>query len=128
MMIKLRVQLFFLLACLVLIPYAASAQDTQSIRVQFLYGSKPLKKYKSSERKWFGGMAGGHTGIQIDSNSFLSFEGTGRFHPINHRRTKHSSYKILNAQAFWDIMGTPGDEVKKATITIPVTGAQKKLL
>ena len=108
--------------------HSAFAQEQSCIKVQFIYGSKPAKAYRSSEKKWFGGKMGGHVGIEKDNNQFISFEGNDRFHPIDHIRKRHCKYCILDADAFWGIMGTPGDSVQKTTIIIPVSLRQKLFL
>src|SRR6476619_3977037 len=66
---------------------SASAQYV--IKVQFIHGSKPKKEYRQTEKKWFGGVMGGHTGIEINPDQFLSFEGNDRFHPIDHSKKRH---------------------------------------
>src|SRR5689334_17119191 len=43
-----------ILALILLFSIQAYSQDTMVLRVHFLYGSKPLKEFKSTERKWFG--------------------------------------------------------------------------
>jgi hypothetical protein len=96
--------------------------------VQFIYGSKPFKKYRATEKKWFGGMPGGHVGIECDPGRFLSFEGKGKYHLFGRKKNRHSIYKVLNAREFWDIMGTSGDSVKKLTVVIPVSRRQKEIL
>jgi len=54
------------------------SQDSSCIRVQFLYGSKPNNKYKDTGKKWFGGILGGHVGIEGDTGRFYSFEIIGK--------------------------------------------------
>lgn len=62
------------------------------IKVHFLYGSKPLKKYKGkTEMKYFGGIHGGHVTIEIDSVDY-GFAPTGRVHMISHKRNCHSQF------------------------------------
>ena len=56
------------------------SQDSVFIKVHFLYGSKPYARYKDTEPKWFGGMLGGHVGIETDSGRILDFGPKGRFH------------------------------------------------
>jgi hypothetical protein len=104
------------------------AQDTSFIKVHFIYGSKPLKKYKTSEKKWFGGLNGGHVGIETDSTHYLSFEGKGKFHWFSHRNKRNSIYKSLPAKEFWDIMEYPGDSTQRLTVIIPVSSTQKRKL
>lgn len=103
----------------------ACAQDSTFIQVQFLYGSKPLKKYRSTEKKWFGGILGGHAGIEDDRGKFYSFEINGR-NKIFNGRPNNSIYKIETENEFWNVMETPEDSVKRTTITIPISPEQKQ--
>jgi hypothetical protein len=100
------------------------AQDALNIKVQFLYGSKPHKKYKDTEQKWFGGIPGGHVGIEGDSGKFYSFEIVGKNKIFNGKRD-NSAYKLVTEEEFWSVMKTKEDSLKKATIIIPVTQDQK---
>ena len=101
------------------------AQDSLCIKVQFLYGSKPLKKYKNTEEKWFGGIPGGHVGIEGDNGQFYSFEITGK-NKIFNGKPDNSAYKLVTGEEFWSVMKTKEDSLKKATIIIPITEHQKK--
>jgi hypothetical protein len=97
------------------------------IKVHFLYGSRPLQKYKSEEPKWFGGVLGGHVGIESDSGQILNFRGNGKFHVFNSKKNKHSTYDMHSFPGFYSILGSPADSVKKVIVTIPVTATQKKM-
>lgn len=101
------------------------AQDSSFIEVQFLYGSKPVKKYKSTEKKWFGGILGGHVGIEDDNQKFYSFEINGK-NKIFSGKPINSVYKIESANEFWKVMKTDEDSIKKTTIIIPVSQQQKQ--
>ena len=70
-----------------------SQTDTSHfIKVHFLYGSKPLKKFKGkTEMKYFGGMHGGHVTIEVDSIDY-GFSPSGRVHMISHPGKHHSQY------------------------------------
>jgi len=93
--------------------------------VQFLYGSKPIKKYKDSEKKWFGGKLGGHVGIEGEPGKFYSFEKVGNNKIFNGKPT-NSDYKLENEEVFWNVMKTKEDSLKKTTIIIPITIEQKQ--
>ena len=102
------------------------SQDSLCLKVHFLYGSKPLKKYKDTERKWFGGVLGGHVGIEGDSDRILNFLRKGKFHWFAKKDNKHSVYREHTVRNFYAIFrGTP-DSVKKAIIYIPVSVQQKQ--
>jgi hypothetical protein len=103
------------------------SQDSSIIKVQFLYGSKPLKKYKSTEKKWFGGILGGHVGIEGDSSKFYSFEINGK-NKIFNGKPDNSVYKIATEEEFWNVMKTKEDSLKKMTIVVPLSLQQKQKL
>jgi hypothetical protein len=115
--------LFLSLFCFVL----AHSQDSPCIKVQFIYGSKPLKKYKDTEQKWFGGIHGGHVGIEADNGSFYSFEKTGKNKVFN-GQPDNCAYRSVNADEFWGIMQTKEDSLESATIIIPINQQQKQKL
>jgi hypothetical protein len=94
--------------------------------VHFLYGSKPLKEYKDSEQKWFGGILGGHVGIEGDSNRIVNFLPKGEFHWFAKKDNKHSTYAIHSSESFYAILGGNPDSVKKAIVFIPITREQKQ--
>jgi hypothetical protein len=105
--------------------FPSLAQDSSYIKVQFIYGSRPLKKHKDTERKWFGGILGGHVGIEGDSGRFYSFEIHGKNKIFNSKKI-NSVYKIETKEEFWGVMKTKEDSIKKATIIIPLTAQQKQ--
>jgi hypothetical protein len=102
------------------------SQDSTLLKVHFLYGSKPLKKYKDTERKWFGGVLGGHVGIEGDSGRILNFLRRGKVHWFAKKNDKHSIYKEHDVRSFYAIFRYNADSVKKAIIYIPVTRQQKQ--
>jgi hypothetical protein len=104
------------------------AEYTDSIKVHFLYGSRPLSKYRDTERKWFGGVLGGHVGIETDSGRILNFRPDGNFHVFTSQKNRHSRYDEHNFDSFYSLFGSDPDSVKRAIITIPVTRSQKQKL
>jgi hypothetical protein len=100
------------------------AQDTTNLKVHFLYGSKPIRKYKTTESKWFGGILGGHVGIEVHTGEILSFVPQGKVHWFAHRKRKHSSYVIHSINQFYSIFGNDPDSVKRAVVYIPVAPEQ----
>ena len=105
----------------------ANAQDSLYLKVHFLYGSKPLKKYKSTEPKWFGGILGGHAGLECTSNQILSFSPSGKFHWIAKDNDRHSRYTLKTQDDFYAILGGNPDSVKKAVVYIPISWQQKQM-
>ena len=111
-----------LFICLYLLP--CEAQDSGYLKVHFLYGSKPSRKFNNVEPKWFGGMLGGHVGIQGRGDSIASFTPRGRFHLFAHRHNRHSLYTEHRVDRFYRIMEGNLDSVKKAIVYIPVSEQQ----
>jgi len=109
-----------------LISILGYSQSTTCLKVHFLYGSKPLKKYKDTEQKWFGGVLGGHVGIEGDSDKIVNFVPAGEFHLIAKKKNRHSRYAVHSFDNFYAIMGGDPDSVKKAIVFIPVTAEQKQ--
>lgn len=100
------------------------SQDTLLLKVHFLYGSKPSKKYKSTEQKWFGGKWGGHVGIESENNQILNFAPRGKFHWIEKPKNKHSNFAIHSTESFYQIMGNV-ESAKKTIFYIPISKEQK---
>ncbi|MBC7864122.1 MAG: hypothetical protein IAF38_14190 [Bacteroidia bacterium] len=97
---------------------------THFIKVHFLYGSKPKKKFKATESKWFGGILGGHVGIEKDSNVVFNFVPSGSFHVFAKKKERHSSFTTHSPNSFWTIMGSHHDSVKKLTVLVPISARQ----
>ena len=116
-------QIITILFCIIsLLSYS---QDTTYLKVHFLYGSKPLKKYKDTEQKWFGGILGGHVGMEGDTNRIVNFLPSGKFHWFAKKDNRHSTYAVHSVDNFYAILGGNPDSVKKAIVYIPVTRQQK---
>jgi hypothetical protein len=117
---------FFLLILFCYCFLQACSQDTTFIKVHFLYGSKPQKQYRDTESKWFGGMLGGHVGIEVDSNKILNFLPQGKFHWFASKKNLHSTYALHAEKDFYAILGSSDEDVKKAIVYIPL-GTHHKL-
>jgi hypothetical protein len=117
------VKQIFILFCF--IPILSFAQDTSWLKVHFLYGSRPLKKYKDTEPKWFGGILGGHVGIEGDTDKIVNFVPSGKFHWFGKKNDRHSAYAIHSPHSFYAIIGGEPENVKSAIVYIPVTAQQK---
>lgn len=109
-----------------LIATATFASDTTFLKVHFLYGSRPWKEFKDTEEKWFGGVLGGHVGIEADSSRIVNFLPQGSFHVFKKEKDRHSTYAVHDEAGFYGILGGDPDSVKKAIIYIPVTVQQKQ--
>lgn len=102
--------------------------DTTYIKVHFLYGSKPKKEFKESEDKWFGGIHGGHVGIEVDSNRVMDFLPGGKFHYVEHHKERHSHYAKHSIADFWKTFASDSNKVTRCSFIIPIDSAQKALL
>lgn len=119
--LQLRWPLLLLLACINYGP--AVAQD--SLRIHFLYGSRPAHAFRAAEPRWFGGKLGGHVGIEFAPDSILNFVPSGKFHWIGRQTPKHSRYTVTDAAGFWRILGGSQGQLKTASISLPIDNVQR---
>ncbi len=98
--------------------FLSSGQDT--IKLNFLYGSKPAKNFKDSEAKLFGGLKGGHVNIEAGGRVLDFMPGKN---PLLPKNKKPSGGFRLNSSIYWDTMGS-----KWITILIPVSNTQMQQL
>lgn len=105
--------IFFLLLSLTF------AQSIKTIKVFFLYGSKPAAGYKDQESRYFGGKHGGHVTISYDS-AVVGFVPYGAFHIIAHNKDRNS---IFSFQYLDEFINDTADS-KYTTFEIPVTDSQ----
>lgn len=104
----------------------AATQDT--IRIMFIYGSRPAKKYERTEPKWFGGIYGGHVAMEIGPDSVFSFRSTEYpCHLFPHRKYS-SKFEIKTVYGMWQTFPPHNyviGELKRVVFAIPVTRDQK---
>ena len=108
---------------------AAITSPKDSIRVLFIYGSYPAKGYAHTERKWFGGIHGGHVALEIAPDSVLSFRNAKHPCHVFPRKRPNSIWEIKTVHGMWESFPPHNyneDELNRAVITIPVTVEQKK--
>jgi hypothetical protein len=107
--------------------YAQESEPlTDTLTVRFLYGSKPHSAHRREQKRWFGGMLGGHVGIQYDSSRYLSFFYEGRVHIFQRKNRKNGKYDLQTNEEFNFIMDKDVDSVKTLIIYIPITESQKE--
>lgn len=106
----------------------AIGQDTAYIKVLFIYGSKPHKAFRQEEKKWFGGIHGGHVGIEYAPERVIDFVPSGTFHWLAHRRHRHSRFNLHSTADFWQYFGSDVTRLKRTVIWVPVTTAQQAQL
>lgn len=106
--------------------YSVPVQET--IRIMFIYGSKPASGYEKMERTWFGGIHGGHVAMEIGSDSVLGFRSTEYpCHFFPHKKFS-SMFEIRSVYRTWEIFPPHNykvDELKRVVFAIPITPAQK---
>jgi hypothetical protein len=124
-LINIKVKKLITLFCC-LISLLSYSQDSTCLKVHFLYGSKPLKNYKDTEQKSFGGILGGHVGIEGDSGKIVNFLPIGKFHIFAKNKNKHSTYLVHSIENFYSILGGNVDSVKMAIVYIPVSSQVKQ--
>ncbi len=120
----LRTLLILLLVCTVKTEERVWAQVSQSdslqtVKVHFLYGSKPRKEFKFLEKKYFGGLHGGHVSIEL-GNAVVGFEPHGRFHVFGSQNHFHSQFRAKNILEWMD----DSSGMKYTSISIRLTPAQ----
>lgn len=102
------------------------AETGDTIQVHFLYGSKPKAKFKKEQKRWFGGMLGGHVGIQYNDSSFLSFFYEGKVHIFQNKKRPNGRYALQSLHEFNYIMDEKVDSVETLIIKIPVSKNQRQ--
>jgi hypothetical protein len=115
-----------LIITLLLFSVNSFSQSTNYLKVHFLYGSKPVREHRDTERKWFGGILGGHVGIEADSDKVISFFRNGEFHYVARKNNRHSRYVTHSRDRFYSIFGGSPESKKRAIIYVPVTIEQKQ--
>lgn len=110
---------FTIIVLLSIMSANAQADTLHFIKIHFLYGSKPLKSYKSTETKAFGGIHGGQVTIQVDSFSY-GFEAVLPAHIFSHKKNFQADFVKKTPKEI------PFNDTTSKTITflIPVTKEQ----
>jgi hypothetical protein len=100
-----------------------------TIRIMFIYGSRPAAKYKKTEPTWFGGIYGGHVGMEIGEDSVLSFRSTEYpCHFFPHRKFS-SKFEIKTVYGMWETFPPHRyriADLKRVVFAIPVSPEQKR--
>ncbi len=102
------VSLFLLNACF-------ANDTTYTIKINFLYGSRPAKGFHQQESKLFGGIKGGHVNIEAGGR-VLDF--TPGNNPLLPHNKKPSGGFSINQSVKWD------EDDKWKTIIVPISKDQ----
>lgn len=108
---------FFFLAFLFQSLSCTGQLYTDTIKLNFLYGSVPAKGYKNEEPKWFGGLKGGHVNIEANGK-VLDFRPNGQCAILPDNKKPNGGF-YLSQSLYWDTATT-----KWVSIKIPVTRQQ----
>jgi hypothetical protein len=102
---------------LIVSSFVLNAQDSSYIKIHFKYGSKPDKKFKKTESKYFGGLHGGHVTVEI-GDSIYGFSPAGGGARIFAKKSHSNGYFHLESEYKY----TYDENADKLTsITIPIT-------
>lgn len=101
-----------------------SALAAQTVEVHFIHGSKPRPAFRHSEKKWRGGLWGGHVGLGLDSVCVVDFFPKKKVHAVAHRRRPEGQFALRTEQSFWRYFGLPPDSLQRTTLRIPVSAGQ----
>jgi len=93
-----------------------STTTTYLIKLNFLYGSKPAKGFKSTESIYFGGLKGGHVSIEAGGRVLDFMPGNN---PLLPKNSNPSGGFRLNNSIYWDTTSS-----KWAFVYVPVTAEQ----
>jgi len=96
---------------------ASSAGDTTyTIKINFLYGSRPAKGYHEQEQKLFGGIKGGHVNIEAGGRVLDFRPGNNPLLPNN---KKPSGGFSINKSIYWN-----SETDKWTEVIVPVSQEQ----
>jgi len=95
------------------------SQSGKQIKVHFKYGSKPKKEFKQTEKKWFGGIHGGHVSIEID-NEVIGFEPKTSFHIFPKKKNRNSYFNSEPVESWRKNIS----QLQYLSITIPIADSQ----
>lgn len=96
------------------------ADSSAVIKVHFLYGSKPKRKFKDTEFKSFGGLHGGHVSIQTGDTDY-GFGPTIMPVHLFPKRRRQSAFEARELQ------GGPRYSAGNKTVTFVIPVSQKQL-
>lgn len=94
-------------------------QAADTVKILFVYGSKPLNH---GESRWFGGIHGGHVSVSYN-NHFVSFVPNGKFRVFPRRKAVSAFVEEYEGQFVFDTTDS-----RYLMVSIPVTAAQRRAL
>lgn len=107
------------------IQFIYSNSDSTEIRIHFLHGSRPKRQFKKTEQRWFGGILGGHAGVETNTNTILNFLPSSTVHVFNSKKEINSRFAVHDTLSFYRILGGNWTTNKKTIITLKISAKQK---
>lgn len=119
----------YLVACLFLLIISdlGAISDSVFIKIHFLHGSKPKHAFRHIEGKWFGGILGGHAGLEYKPERIVNFVPVSRVHVFSKSKI-NSKFAVHDSTTFYAILSGRIDSVKSTIIQIKISSAQKERL
>lgn len=114
--------------CLLFIPEIIYASDSTLIEVWFVYGSKPRHGFRTTERRWFGGVHGGHVGVATDSTGVMNFGPCGKIKVFEQAKKRNGCFEKTDSGHFRFSLSDADSQVKMLVVSIPVSLGQKKYI
>lgn len=105
-----------------------SSSDSIVIKVHFLHGSRPKHQFRHEENRWFGGVLGGHAGVEYAPGEIVNFQPASGVHVFTNRRHINSHFSIHDTVSFYEVLGGEYASVKKTIVSIRVSARQKARL
>jgi hypothetical protein len=105
----------FILISVLVCSACIAGDTTYTIKINFLYGSRPAKGHRHDESKLFGGIKGGHVNIEAGGR-VLDF--TPGNNPLLPQNRKPSGGFSINSTVKWD------EDDKWKTVIVPVSEEQ----
>lgn len=115
----------FAMACIIISNITYANSDSVEIRVHFLHGSKPKREFRKTEDRWFGGILGGHAGVEYEPNKIINFLPRARFHIFNKKNIINSRFAIHDTVFFYGIVGGDYASNKRTIVTLKISAEQK---
>lgn len=106
--------------CLLIVLTSVNVSAHDTLKVLFVYGSKPLVK---GESRSFGGIHGGHVSLKYKT-AFASFVHEGKLHLFPKKKALHSKFIVEKDRDFREDTSIS----RYVIISIPINDMQSKIL
>lgn len=106
----------------------ANSDSLLIIKVHFLHGSKPKHRFRHEENRWFGGILGGHAGVEYTPGEIINFQPKAPIHFFSSRHLINSLFGSNDTVSFYEVLGGNYANMKKTVVFLSVTATQKARL